>query len=120
MPETPHHRTDRKVDAGGDDHRRHAQRDNPHKGEVARRVEQVALRHEGITDEAHDDTDDDQRDKHPEGLRIDDRLQEAFLALPRDLGDINQRLTLYRIGHDIPIPSGGLDRAGDKAGDLFG
>ena len=46
------HRSDRQVDAAGDDHQRHAERDDGDEGEVAGDVVEVLRRREGIGREA--------------------------------------------------------------------
>ena len=77
------HRADREVDAAGDDHHRHAERDDRDEGDVAGDVVEVLRGGEGIGGERQEDAGDDDRDEHPEGLAGQHRRRSSSAASGR-------------------------------------
>ena len=84
----PHDRADRQIDATGENDRGHAERHDADEGEVARDVEEIIGRGEGVgLIERHHGDDGEHRDRHPEGLAREHLLAEAALAQVRHLLD---------------------------------
>ena len=88
----PHDRADREIDAAGRDDRGHAQRHDADEREVAGGVVEILRGGErGRLQPAHHHADDDERDRHPEGLRAGDLLPQVMLLdaqhrVDRDVG----------------------------------
>jgi len=61
-------RTDRQIDATGDDHDRHSQRNDRDESEVAGDVEEIVRGRERIGGKRQENAGQDDRDRHPERL----------------------------------------------------
>ena len=90
-PAQPHQRAHRQVNPAGDDDRRHPQRHDAEKREVAGGVVNVALRGEDIRHHAHHQAQNHDGRQHPERLRAGQRAQRRALAPPRDIRQVDQR-----------------------------
>ncbi len=80
------HRAHRQVNAAGDDDERHAQRDDRHKGDIARDVVEVFRGGEGVRGKGQEHEGEDDRDKDPERLAAQFFRQPALLFLLDCLG----------------------------------
>ncbi len=115
------YRADRQVDAAGNDHRRHAERDDADEGAIARHVEEVVAGEEGVAGERQIDEGQNGGDEHPECLSRK-KLAEGPISLVLNglVESDGDPVGIWLNGFGHCVFSGCLDGASDETRNFFG